>query len=109
MTEINDDATVITLNRSRELAESQAKPRLAPRERTDFNALGASLSADVVIPADAPPPMAAGELQVPTDSAPAPAPDVDAGFRQTRLAVTAGLVVLLLVVWIWQRRSGLRR
>ena len=32
-----------------------------------------------------------------------------AAFRQTRLAITAGLVVLLVLAWIWQRRSGLRR
>ena len=30
--------------------------------------------------------------------------DPEVAWRYTRLAITAGLVVLLLVVWIWQRK-----
>ena len=30
--------------------------------------------------------------------------DPEAAWRYTRLAITAGLVVLLFVVWIWQRK-----
>ena len=109
MTEINDDATATLLARSRDLAESQAQPRLASREKMDFNALSASLSADVAIPDAEPAPgtLSAGEVQVP--AAPASVADDGAAFRQTRLAVTAGLVVLLLVVWIAQRRAAARR
>ena len=36
----------------------------------------------------------------------APPADPEVAWRHTRLAITAGLVVLLLVVWIWQKRAG---
>ena len=32
--------------------------------------------------------------------------DPEVAWRHTRLAITAGLVVLLLVIWIWQKRTG---
>ena len=32
--------------------------------------------------------------------------DPEAAWRYTRLAITAGLVVLLFVVWIWQRKRS---
>ena len=32
--------------------------------------------------------------------------DPEVAWRHTRLAVTAGLVVLLLVIWLWQKRAG---
>lgn len=32
--------------------------------------------------------------------------DPEVAWRYTRLAITAGLVVLLLVIWIWQKRPG---
>ena len=35
-----------------------------------------------------------------------PAADPEAAWRHTRLGITAGLVVLLLVVWIWQKKAG---
>jgi len=31
--------------------------------------------------------------------------DPEAAWRYTRLAITAGLVVLLFIVWVWQRRA----
>ena len=43
-----------------------------------------------------------------TATVPAEAPPVnpEAAWRYTRLAITAGLVLLLFVVWTWQKRAG---
>ena len=46
----------------------------------------------------------AAEVQ-PTETVPQPK-DPEVAWRHTRLAITAGLVVLLLVIWIWQKRVG---
>ena len=43
--------------------------------------------------------------QAESTSATVPA-DSEVAWRYTRLAITAGLVVLLLVVWIWQKKGG---
>ncbi len=48
-------------------------------------------------------PEAATSTTIPTETRP---PDPETAWRHTRLAITAGLVVLLLVVWIWQKRAG---
>lgn len=52
----------------------------------------------------APLPITATEKQ-PDEVSEAPA-DSETTWRHTRLAITAGLVVLLLVIWIWQKRIG---
>ena len=46
----------------------------------------------------------AAEVQ-PVEAMPQPK-DPEVAWRHTRLAVTAGLVVLLLVIWVWQKRAG---
>ena len=46
----------------------------------------------------------AAEVQ-PVETLPQPK-DPEVAWRHTRLAITAGLVVLLLVIWIWQKRTG---
>ena len=51
----------------------------------------------------APLPEVAASATVPVEAPPA---DPEVAWRHTRLAITAGLVVLLLVVWIWQKRAG---
>lgn len=120
MTESSDDATVVTFSRSREHAQAQALPRVVACDRTDVNVLSASLSADIPFPDD-PAPAASMPNNVPAGGAEAHVsvpgggqasgtlPDDGAAFRQVRLAVTAGLVVLLVAVWIWQRRGAVRR
>ena len=121
MTESSEDATVVTFNRSREHAQAQAAPRVMPPERADFGALSAALSADIPIPGDgpsAPAPVAesadgaAAHVSVPAGPREQGGADGmsggEASFRQIRLGVTAGLVVLLVAVWIWQRASSRR-
>ncbi len=77
-------------------------------------------SAQLVVPANAPLPESAAtsatvqksvatsaSLQESgTASESRPAPDPDVAWRYTRLAITAGLVVLLFVIWIWQKKKG---
>ena len=50
------------------------------------------------------PEAAAAEVQ-PIETMPPPK-DPETTWRYTRLAITAGLVVLLFVVWFWQKRVG---
>lgn len=77
-------------------------------------------NAQLVVPTSAPPPEVgktsasppeAGKTSVPLletekTSESRPVLDPDVAWRYTRLAITAGLVVLLFVVWIWQRKRG---
>ena len=123
MTESSDDATIVTLNRTREHEQAQASPRVIPYERADFHAVSSALSADIPfpepaadVPGDAASPSGGGpspirtQVSVPAGrEAPGAARDDDASFRQVRLGVTAALVVLLVAVWIWQRRNAAAR
>lgn len=123
MTESGENQTLVHMNRQREheFAKARANVHVATKERVDFNALSASLSADIPFPeeaapagtlstADAQSSASSAHVSVPTSQDAAATPvDEGAAFRQTRIAITAGLVVLLLVVWIWQRTSVSRR
>ena len=51
----------------------------------------------------APLPEVATSTTIPEETRP---PDPEVAWRYTRLAITAGLVVLLFVIWIWQKRVG---
>lgn len=50
------------------------------------------------------PETSAAEVQ-PVETMPPPK-DPETTWRYTRLAITAAMVVLLFVVWIWQKRAG---
>ena len=50
------------------------------------------------------PETSAAEVQ-PVETMPPPK-DPETTWRYTRLAITAAMVVLLFVVWIWQKRTG---
>ena len=103
MIEANENIDEVTMRRQQELGRAQesyqravSEGRLVVRpqqgEATDGRA------ALVVASHDG----AGGQIAT---SAPPPA-DPEVAWRHTRLAITAGLVVLLLVVWIWQKRAG---
>lgn len=133
MTESTEDQTLVHMNRLREheFAKARGNVHVATKERVDFNALSAALTADVPFPEESAPAgtlstagaqgagaaPGGGQPPVPSAHVAVPAspdaagrnPDEGAAFRQTRIAITAGLVVLLLVVWIWQRTSASRR
>lgn len=133
MTESTEDQTLVHMNRLREheFATARGNVHVATKERVDFNALSAALTADIPfpeesapagtlstadaqvaggVPGGAQPPASSAHASVPAspDAAGSPVDD-GAAFRQTRIAITAGLVVLLLVVWIWQRTAASRR
>ncbi len=58
-----------------------------------------------VVATSAPPSDASAAEVQPTETVPQPK-DPEVAWRYTRLAITAGLVVLLLVIWILQKRGG---
>ena len=107
MIEENDNIDLVTMRRQQEVQRAQesyrqavAEGRLAVRPRqgevpdgraapvaADYGGAGRQVATSATLP----------------EAIPA---DPEAAWRHTRLAITAGLVVLLLVVWIWQKRTG---
>ena len=118
MIEANENIDLVTMRRQQDVQRAQeayrkavSEGRLAVQPRTaERGQLEVAPSAPTSAAArgDARPPSQlplSGTAEVAT-SATAPAPDPEAAWRYTRLAITAGLVVLLFVVWIWQKRTG---
>ena len=113
--EANENVDLVTTRRQQDLEHARreyrsavTEGRLAVRSARQENAqlavaTSATFSASDTASASAP---AAEAVEVqPVGAAPAPA-DPEAAWRHTRLALTAALVVLLLVVWIWQKKGG---
>ena len=107
MIEVNDNVDLVTMRRKQDMQRAQesyrkavAEGRLAVRSRQGASTDGRA----ALVAADY-----GGAGRQVTTSAPLPEAipaDPEAAWRHTRLAITAGLVVLLLVVWIWQKRTG---
>ena len=115
MIEANENIDEVTMRRQGELHRAQesyqravSEGRLAVRPRQGE-------AAQLVVAQQRDPPgvvaastplsdASAAEVQ-PVETMPQPK-DPEVAWRHTRLAITAGLVVLLLVIWIWQKRSG---
>ena len=113
--EANDNVDLVTMRRQQELERAQmeyqsavAEGRLAVRSRQGE-------SAQLVVAQERDPPSVvatsaplsdASAAEVQPVEAVSPPKDPEVAWRHTRLAITAGLVVLLLVVWIWQKRAG---
>ena len=96
MIEANENIDLVTMRRQQEMRQAQesyqkavSEGRLEVRPRT-------AADANTVV---------ATEVQ-PVEELPPPPVDPEVAWRHTRLAITAGIVVLLLVVWIWQRKAG---
>ena len=115
MIEVNDNVDLVTMRRRQDMQRAQesyqkavAEGRLAVRPaRTENAQLQVATSAP--LPADASarrPDRAEVTSLAESTSVPLPAGDPEVAWRHTRLAITAGLVVLLLVIWIWQKKAG---
>ena len=112
--EANENVDLVTARRQQDLEHARreyraavTEGRLAVRSARQENAqlsaaTGETLSTSDTTSASAP--AEAVEVQ-PVGAAPAPV-DPEAAWRHTRLALTAALAVLLLVVWIWQKKGG---
>lgn len=121
MIEANENIDLVTMRRQQELGRAQesyqravSEGRLVVRPHqgapTDGSAALVATGqggAGGQVTTSAPLPEVAASTAQPevAPSAALPA-DSDAAWRHTRLAITAGLVVLLLVIWIWQKRAG---
>lgn len=101
MVEANEDATAVTMKIRRETRV--AKERAAAERAT-------TPSGELALPPPVPSTVPATPAATPeaTVAVPAPPPsrpvDADASFRRARLGLVAALVLVLLLVWIMQRR-----
>lgn len=108
MIEANENIDLVTMRRQQELGRAQesyqravSEGRLAVRSRQGVSPDGRG--ALVAANRDGAGGQVATSTTIPVETRPA---DPEVAWRHTRLAITAGLVVLLLVVWIWQNRAG---
>ena len=111
MIEANDNIDEVTMRRQGELRRAQesyqravSEGRLDVRSRAQL-AVAQERDPPGVVAASTPLSDASAAEVQPVEAVPPPK-DPEAAWRHTRLAITAGLVVLLLVVWFWQKRSG---
>ena len=117
MIEENGNIDEVTMRRQQELARAKASYRRAvsegrlavrPRQGAPTDGRAVLVAADHggaggQVATGAPLPEVATSTAIPGETRP---PDPEVAWRHTRLAITAGLVVVLLVVWIWQKRAG---
>lgn len=103
MIEANENIDLVTLRRQAALEASQreAQEVLAQTYTATVNDSSTSTA-----PAGALAPETQALQTVQTQETETPKENTD--FRQTRLAITAGLVVLLIVLWILQKRASRR-
>ena len=122
MIEANENIELVTMRRQQEVQQAQhsyqqavSEGRLAVRPRqgeatdgraalvaADYGGAGRQVATSATLPE------VTTSAAIPADAS-ARRPyqaDPEVAWRHTRLAITAGLVLLLLVVWIWQRKSG---
>ena len=111
MIEASEHIDEVTMRRQGELLRAQesyqravSEGRLDVRPRAQLAVAQERDSPGVVATSATLPAASAAEVQ-PVETMPPPK-DSEATWRYTRLAITAGLVVLLLVVWFWQKRAG---
>ena len=111
MIEANDNIDEVTMRRQGELRRAQesyqravSEGRLDVRPRAQL-AVAQERDPPGVVAASTPLSDASATEEQPVETMPQPK-DSEAAWRHARLAITAGLVVFLLVVWIWQKRSG---
>ena len=103
MIEENENIDLVTMRRQQEMQRAQedyrnavSEGRLAVRPREVPDGRAALVAADNG--------GAGGRAELVAAEPEAMPADPEAAWRYTRLAITAGLVVLLFVVWIWQRK-----
>ncbi len=121
MIEANENIELVTMRRQQEVQQAQhsyqqavSEGRLAVRPRqgettgraalvaADYGGAGRQVTTSATLPE------VTTSAAIPADAS-ARRPyqaDPEVAWRHTRLAITAGLVLLLLVVWIWQKKSG---
>ena len=114
MIEANEDIDLVTMRRQQELSRARAsfqrdvsEGRMVVRGRVS-EGRAAQVAAghyDTGNVASTSAPLPAEVTEEQPDKAPLQTADPETAWRYTRLAITAGLVVFLLVVWIWQKRA----
>ena len=106
MIEANENIDLVTMRRQQEMRQAQesyqkavSEGRLEVKPRTTETVAGWSQPA-------LPQPAQSAATEVQSVEVVPPPVDPEVAWRHTRLAITAGLVLLLLVVWIWQKKAG---
>ena len=117
MIEANENIDEVTMRRQEDVrsaqlsfqrAVSEGRMVVRPRQGAPTDGSAALVAANHggaggQVAASTPLPEAATSTTIPVEPRP---PNPEVAWRHTRLAITAGLVVVLLVVWIWQKRAG---
>ena len=110
MIEANDNIDEVTMRRQGEPRRAQesyqravSEGRLDVRPRAQLAVAQERDPPGVVAASASLADASAAEVQ-PVETMPQPK-DPEVAWRHTRLAITAGLVVLLLVIWIWQKKA----
>lgn len=109
MIEANENIDLVTARRAADLEASLREGAAARSATLSLGAASADAPAVVTdaVPAFAPPSATHGSVAA---EPPVPGtPSLPEAVGRVRLGITAGLVVLLLVVWIVQRRAAARR
>lgn len=105
MIEANENIDLVTMRRQQDFRRAQDGYQKAVSEGRLAVRPHAVAPAQLAVP----PPRAETSAPSSAEVQPVeamPSADPEAAWRHTRLALTAGLVLLLLVVWLWQKRSG---
>ena len=105
MVEVDANTDLVHLTRSMQhdkAADPQVSPPPPPPSMDDFaSAFSQGVAAASQQPVDTT--SSSSSIQVPVSNA--ESPQSADNFRQTRLIVTLGLVILLIIVWIFQNRK----
>lgn len=111
MIETSKHIPTVTLERQHDVQASREQVAQQALQSAEANGQERPLDTSTLLPFAPPEQVPQPEASVQTETVQpieTSTPDPEASFRQTRIIITAGLVVLLIVVWFIQKRNSLQ-